>query len=1159
MNRDHFITELTALLAETRDILPALDIQGNWLATHRRLQSLVSHLLDFPIAVEIMPLPQISRALAYSLNATEGGGALEDIKNITADLHCLETVLQSKLESLTLNSNEKYGSGYTCNPGTQIAPEIRGPLNNILLLSTDPELICPQTSINSWTGVKSHVVSDLSAALNVLHHHPINVFILDLQAAKGDTSEMVALTNEKRRTENTQLLLLAEQSDLEMLHELRPLSWECLLTKPVPPSLLHMSVHNLMQHATHSHVRNSVNIEELLAHRFETQALNEHSIVSITDRKGQITYINELFSQISGYQPDELLGKNHRLLKSGEHSDAFYRDLWCTISAGKTWKGEICNRSKDGDFYWVCSTIVPFLDNDGHPYQFVSIRTDMTATKERQLEAARLAERLRLSQRFANTGTWEWSIETDELYWSEGIPPLFGYKSGELETSYENFIGAVHPSDRSLVKDRLKQCMEFGGEYLAEHRVVWPDGQIRWVIERGDVTRDKQGKPLKMLGIVMDIHDQKMAELAKHDSEKKFRNLFARSPAGIILSDTNGKLLEVNQSLLDIMGYTKDEFYAQDKLNSLLHLLPDLSNRRLLEQHRIVNKQGPVESRLRHKDGHLLELLLNFSLIPDKFGKPLISIIIQDQTKSKQAHQELMIFRRIFESTQQSIGIADAMGKLIFFNQSYLELHVRTKEVMIDQSITSFFMDSSSSTLTDEIMTDLFAGKSWSGLLPIERGDGSSLMTDNNFGTVYGPDGSVQFLFNIASDYSSEIKLQEKLMAAKEIAERANQAKSEFLSSMSHELRTPMNAILGFAQLLEYDDDLDDEQQDSVNEISSAGQHLLALINEVLDLAKIEAGHVDLSLEPVHIWDLLSECNTLLAPMAQQRKITLRQEERDDYYARADHTRLKQVLLNLISNAIKYNREQGTVSLDLILVDKDTLRITISDTGYGISQEQQNQLFQPFNRLGAEDSEIEGSGIGLSIAQNLIEMMAGHIGMESEEGVGTRFWLELPRELPVHQTDKSTPGICAVNTANAPFNRSYQVLYIDDNPVNLRLVSQILSKRQHIDLFTAHEPELGLELASAHQPDLILLDINMPRLNGYQVLSALRSDPQLEHIPVIAVSADAMPQHIAKGKDFGFSGYLTKPLDVVTFSSTVDYYLTATPNMLQADIKMNQG
>ena len=383
------------------------------------------------------------------------------------------------------------------------------------------------------------------------------------------------------------------------------------------------------------------------------------------------------------------------------------------------------------------------------------------------------------------------------------------------------------------------------------------------------------------------------------------------------------------------------------------------------------------------------------------------------------------------------------------------------------------------------------------------------------------------------------------LTAAKDEADRANRAKSEFLSNMSHELRTPMNAILGFGQLLEYDETLSDENKDNVHEILKAGAHLLELINEVLDLAKIEAGHIDLSLEPVEVCPIVAECLSLVNALANKRGIKLSHKGLEGMSVRADRTRLKQALLNLISNAIKYNREGGSVHIEMQTAATDRLCIRVTDTGSGIPDARLAELFLPFNRLDAENSGIEGTGIGLTITRRIVEMMGGTVDVKSEVGVGSTFWIELPLESM--RCDHDSNGVAAESNTPVSCIEAIQqlVLYIEDNPANLKLVAQILGRLKHIHLLTAHTPELGIELALARRPDLILLDINMPHMDGYQVMEILKSDANLKDIPVIAVTANAMDRDIERGMAAGFVDYLTKPLNIEHFLKTIALYLTA--------------
>ena len=495
--------------------------------------------------------------------------------------------------------------------------------------------------------------------------------------------------------------------------------------------------------------------------------------------------------------------------------------------------------------------------------------------------------------------------------------------------------------------------------------------------------------------------------------------------------------------------------------------------------------------------------------------------------------------------------------------------------------------DDSDRAILDHLIARCVAGEqSPDPVVTTGRLPGGDLRTyETRARPVFDHAGRVTGTVTISRDVTERMQLEQSLRHASLGAERASQAKSEFLSRMSHELRTPLNAILGFAQLLEIDE-LPAEQASSVDQIQVAGRHLLSLINEVLDISRIEAGRVSLSTEPVEVSEVLDEVTTLLAPVAESAGVELSVDVGGSRVlrVRADRQRLLQVLLNLGSNAVKYNSRGGSVAFRTGPGGDGRIRFEVRDTGPGIPHEQQDQLFVPFSRLGAERSGVEGTGVGLALSKQLVEVMGGVIGVDSFPGHGSTFWVELlalgsdpcptddrpgrarrrrRRGLPTgtatamaraDTTGTMTlvvpDGVAGLSPRNgagppAPPGRGVVVLQIEDNPSNSALVEQVLAKRPDVRLVSAGEGRAGLELARQHRPDLVLLDLHLPDLPGDELLHRLKAVPELADTKVVVVSADATPSRIREMLDLGVEGYLTKPVDVDALLRLVDYEIGA--------------
>jgi PAS domain S-box-containing protein len=1152
----------------------------------------------------------------------------------------------------------------------------------VLLVDDDPLLLESQALVLESAGMEVCSLAKPMELLDTMAQWSPEVVVLDLHMPEVSGPELAAVLRERDNYLDLPILFLSAETDLQQqLHALN-LGGDDFLVKPVAPKhFIEAVAVRARRSRQHGAIRRRLETS-LYERQREHLTLNHHAIVSVGDTRGHIIDVNDRFCEISGYSRQELLGKNHRIVKSSLHSPDFYRRMWMTISSGQVWKGEICNRRRDGSHYWVESTITPFLDEAGKPYQYVSIRTDITQLKQAELELkarereltatldstqdgilavspdrrVRFAnhrfcqlwgfspeqarkgaperplleqaksmicqgetfsqrmdalyqsreihhniiefidgrffevfsqpvvdgdaigrvwsfhditesrrtqaqvehykERLRRGQMFANIGTWEWDIQSGDLYWTERIAPLFGYRQGEVDPSYELFMQAVHPDDRDSLTLAIRDAVENDAPYEIEHRVVWPDGSVRWLLERGAVLRDEQGQPIQMLGVVQDIDVRKRVELALAEREHELLEAQHLAHIGSWRLDLPKEHRVWSDEIYRILGCEPGEIMpCAEEITAHIHPADrtrvDASMAHALTtgahdiSYRIVRPSGEVR--------HVHELARGERNSQGALVR--LNGTVQDITERVEAEKALRESQERFTFAVEGAGDGvwdwDIPGNVIQYSRLYSEmLGYQPEEFSRNPETWERDVHPSDLPLATERLNAYLGNrrKNYEVELRIRCKDGHYKWILCR-STVAERDsaGNPTRVIGIHSDIDSRKQVEAALIQAREEAERANRAKSEFLSSMSHELRTPLNAIIGFGQLLEYEEGLDEDTQDNVAEILTAGRHLLDLINDILNLAKVESGQLAFSPEPVTVAEAVGECLELVRSQAAKRGIQLSMKGLEGALVQADRTRLKQVLLNLLSNAIKYNREQGQVHVTLKAPDAERLQIRVTDTGEGVAPEDHAALFEPFNRLAAEGSAIEGTGIGLSIARRMTELMGGHLEVESELGVGSCFWVELPGEMAqptfeAFETDET--GEAPAEMADPDdYLEHPPVLYIEDNPANLKVVEKLLRDRRRIQLFTAAAPEQGIVLAREQRPALILLDIHMPGLDGFEVLEILREDPGTRDIPVVAVSANAMPDDIKRAKRAGFNDYLTKPLDITTFLQTLDAYL----------------
>lgn len=830
--------------------------------------------------------------------------------------------------------------------------------------------------------------------------------------------------------------------------------------------------------------------------------------VIITNKEGIIEYCNSSYEMVTGYPSSELIGKSTRIFKSGEMNPAVYEDLWATILKGETWRGELLNKKKDGSLFWEEVSIKPIFSSELGLINYLAIKQDITEKKKREFELKDINKELEQQ-------AVQRSIELAESN------EILQRKIAEIQ-EVENALRKSEANFRMVIEN-IKEVV-----FQTDAKGNWTFLNGVWETFTGYTVNESLGENFLNWVIPEDREENIQHFTVLIEERRSFCNhafRYKKKNGGIIWIDAFTRLsFDESGNLIGTYGTLRDitsQKYEQNFQDALLRLTPQLTG-------------FPIDK---------LDDTLNLAL--EEIGKAL---------NSDRAY--------IFEFTE-----ADCMTNTYEWCNAGISPE---KDNLKDIPVSIFPNWMATLNRLEEIIIPLVAdlGEGWEAEKEILEPQGIQslivlpIIQESVVIGFFGLD-SVQEAraFNeteltylriwvgvmgglIKQRRTEELRqiYEHELLKATADAEKANMAKSEFLSRMSHELRTPLNSILGFAQLLEMDE-LRKNQVVGVQHILKSGRHLLNLINEVLDIAKIESGRIELMPVKLDLVQVIQEMQAMFHNSFLQKSILFQFEyNRDEnYQIMADPHRMKQIIINLLSNAVKYNNEGGIVSITIqreYSKRKDVIRISVKDSGIGISAENLSKLFSPFERLGAEFSAIEGTGLGLSVVKKIVDAMGGEVGVESRLNEGSTFWIDLP-----------ALTVSARSLESAEFNPNDvrtqfgKVLYIEDNQSNIDLISQTMNLlRPNIQMISNYYGQNAVPLSLQHKPDIILLDLNLPDISGDIVIDLLDHERHLRQIPVVVISANATPDSIHQLKKKRIVDYLTKPVDLEQLLVIIDKF-----------------
>jgi hypothetical protein len=805
-------------------------------------------------------------------------------------------------------------------------------------------------------------------------------------------------------------------------------------------------------------------------------------------------------------------------------------------------------RASDGVVRQVHSQWVVKNGPCGAPERVLGIVMDDTEAWDLARAHAETAEQLALALELGNIVVFRHDLRSDLVKISDNAFQLLGVQTPEGSLSAEALRQMVHPDDQPGLRSSLEKAVASGAPVDQETRFRHADGSWRHVLTRRVLQRDAQGHPVALLGVGLDLSER--VESGKRQTELMRQFELTTRAAGIgywcVEAENNRPRWSEQTFLLHGLPADAEALSMHAWLQRFVH--PADRDAVQLRYQGWVKRGGPnlvQEMRIVRTDGTTRHVL-SYSRLEGSPGRYDFYGVLMDVTERRAAEAALHQASERAALATRAAGMGTWEQDLVS-GQSYWDeqmwrlrgLQPRTQPLTEDERMALVHPDDREATLR-ELTQATIEGRLSNLEFRVRWPDGQWRLIASRSTAVRDEQGlptrRIGVNWDVTDTRSAQMAREEKLLA-----QRESQAKSQFLSRMSHELRTPLNAVLGFAQLLLTDGErvTVETRRRRLEQIHGAGQHLLSLINDVLDLSNLDGGGLRIAAQPVPLAALVAETLPLVERQARQRKVKLRSGALAGV-ALADATRLRQVLLNLLTNALKYNREGGQVLVEAE-AEPGVVRLRVSDTGRGMSEAQLQQAFEPFNRLGLESEGIEGTGIGLPIVKALVEHMGGTVQARSVPGEGSAFEVCLPEGAAQGRSEPAaaTPA-AAVTLAVRPAGQPGRLLYIEDNPVNLLIVQELLALRPDLELHTATDGLSGISVALDRRPDLILVDMQLPDIDGHEVLRRLRADQATAAIPCISLSANAMPEDIERALQAGFDDYWTKPLDLRGFMSSLE-------------------